>query len=96
MARYDANGDLEKTSEERQTASTEMTSLVRQSDGKLLLAGYAPNGSGNVALAVARYDEELNLREIGEILGVSESRVCQIHGQALIRLRARMGEWLSD
>jgi RNA polymerase sigma factor for flagellar operon FliA len=42
------------------------------------------------------YDEELNLREIGEILGVSESRVCQIHGQALIRLRARMGEWLID
>ena len=40
--------------------------------------------------------EELNLREIGEILGVSESRVCQIHGQALIRLRARMGEWLTD
>jgi len=39
------------------------------------------------------YDEELNLREIGEVLGVSESRVCQIHGQALIRLRARMGEW---
>jgi RNA polymerase sigma factor for flagellar operon FliA len=42
------------------------------------------------------YDEELNLREIGEILGVSESRVCQIHGQALIRLRARMGDWLKD
>ena len=42
------------------------------------------------------YDEELNLREIGEILGVSESRVCQIHGQALIRLRARMGDWLTD
>lgn len=39
------------------------------------------------------YDEELNLREIGEVLGVSESRVCQIHGQALIRLRARMTEW---
>jgi RNA polymerase sigma factor for flagellar operon FliA len=42
------------------------------------------------------YDEELNLREIGEILGVSESRVCQIHGQALIRLRARMEKWLGD
>ena len=39
------------------------------------------------------YDEELNLREIGEVLGVSESRVCQIHGQALIRLRSRMVEW---
>ena len=42
------------------------------------------------------YDEELNLREIGDILGVSESRVCQIHGQALIRLRARMADWLTD
>lgn len=42
------------------------------------------------------YDEELNLREIGEVLGVSESRVCQIHGQALIRLRARMVEWFSE
>ena len=42
------------------------------------------------------YDEELNLREIGEILGVSESRVCQIHGQALIRLRARLADHLGD
>ncbi len=42
------------------------------------------------------YDEELNLREIGEVLGVSESRVCQIHGQALIRLRSRMGEWVGE
>ena len=39
------------------------------------------------------YEQELNLREIGEILGVSESRVCQIHGQALSRIRARMNEW---
>ncbi|MDB6099808.1 MAG: polymerase sigma factor FliA [Gammaproteobacteria bacterium] len=40
------------------------------------------------------YDEEMNLREIGEVLEVSESRVCQIHGQALVRLRARLSEWL--
>lgn len=36
------------------------------------------------------YGEELNLREIGAVLGVSESRVCQIHGQAVLRLRARL------
>ncbi len=36
------------------------------------------------------YDEELNLREIGEVLGVSESRVCQLHSQAVARLRGRM------
>jgi len=40
------------------------------------------------------YDEELNLREIGQVLGVSESRVCQIHSQAALRLRARLEEWL--
>ncbi|TAA28647.1 RNA polymerase sigma factor FliA [Pseudoxanthomonas winnipegensis] len=39
------------------------------------------------------YEQELNLREIGAVLSVSESRVCQIHGQAVIRLRARLGEW---
>ena len=38
------------------------------------------------------YQEELNLREIGDILGVSESRVCQLHGQAVARLRARLRE----
>jgi RNA polymerase sigma factor for flagellar operon FliA len=36
------------------------------------------------------YEEELNLREIGEILGVSESRVCQLHSQAIARLRAKL------
>lgn len=40
------------------------------------------------------YNDELNLREIGAVLGVSESRVSQIQGQALLRVRARMQEWL--
>lgn len=40
------------------------------------------------------YEQELNLREIGEVLGVTESRVCQIHGQALTRTRARMSNWI--
>ncbi|MGQ0621031.1 MAG: RNA polymerase sigma factor FliA [Panacagrimonas sp.] len=39
------------------------------------------------------YERELNLKEIGKVLDVSESRVCQIHGQALVRLRARLGDW---
>jgi RNA polymerase sigma factor FliA len=39
------------------------------------------------------YDDELNLKEIGAVLGVSESRVCQLHGQALVRLRGRLGSW---
>jgi RNA polymerase sigma factor FliA len=39
------------------------------------------------------YDDELNLKEIGAALRVSESRICQIHGQALVRLQARLAGW---
>lgn len=39
------------------------------------------------------YDDEMNFREIGEVLDVTESRICQLHGQALLRIKAKMGEW---
>ncbi|NWN91688.1 RNA polymerase sigma factor FliA [Marinobacter adhaerens] len=39
------------------------------------------------------YQEELNLKEIGAVLGVSESRVSQIHSQAALRLRGRLSGW---
>src|SRR5690606_1665629 len=39
------------------------------------------------------YDQELNLKEIGLVLGVSESRVSQIHSQAALRLRTRLADW---
>ena len=36
------------------------------------------------------YVKELTLREIGEVLSVSESRVSQIHSQLKSRIRARL------
>ena len=39
------------------------------------------------------YVDELNLREIGEVLNISESRVSQISSQAMLRLRARLADW---
>jgi RNA polymerase sigma factor for flagellar operon FliA len=36
------------------------------------------------------YEQDLNLKEIGEVLGVSESRVSQIHSQATHRIKARL------
>ncbi|MEI7968418.1 MAG: RNA polymerase sigma factor FliA [Betaproteobacteria bacterium] len=39
------------------------------------------------------YEQEMNLKEIGEILKVSESRVCQLHSQAVARLRSKMKSW---
>lgn len=38
------------------------------------------------------YERDLNLKEIGEVLGVSESRVSQIHSQATHRIRSRLPE----
>jgi len=42
------------------------------------------------------YEEDLNLREIGAVIGVSESRVSQIHSQALVRLQSRLGHWRTN
>ena len=42
------------------------------------------------------YQDELTLREIGEVLGVTESRVCQIHTQAITRLRTSLESMLEE
>ena len=47
-------------------------------------------GVVNVVVMGMHYEQEMNLREIGEVLGVSESRVCQLHTQAMARLRSRL------
>jgi len=39
------------------------------------------------------YEQELNFKEISLVLKVSESRVCQLHSQAVARLRAKLKEW---
>ena len=40
------------------------------------------------------YQEELTLAEIGQVIGVGESRVSQLRTQAIARLRSLMEEWL--
>jgi RNA polymerase sigma factor for flagellar operon FliA len=36
------------------------------------------------------YEHDMNLKEIAAVLGVTESRVCQLHSQSIARLRAKM------
>jgi RNA polymerase sigma factor FliA len=40
------------------------------------------------------YEQDMNLKEIGAVLGVTESRVSQLHSQAVIRLRGRLKDWI--
>ncbi|HNU10059.1 MAG TPA: RNA polymerase sigma factor FliA [Rubrivivax sp.] len=39
------------------------------------------------------YEQDMILKEIAAVLGVTESRVCQLHSQAIARLRTRLREW---
>ncbi|MBI1387058.1 MAG: FliA/WhiG family RNA polymerase sigma factor [bacterium] len=47
-------------------------------------------------VVVMYYNDELTLREIGEVLGVTESRVCQLHTKAMLRLRGKLATWQQD
>lgn len=80
---HEAEGDLPEPSQglQREALMKALTNAISNlpERERLVLALY--------------YDEELNLREIGEVLGVSESRVSQIHSQAAARLRARLQGW---
>ena len=42
------------------------------------------------------YYEELTLKEIGEVLGCTESRICQIHTKAILRLRTKIRYYMKD
>jgi RNA polymerase sigma factor for flagellar operon FliA len=39
------------------------------------------------------YYEELTMKEIGQIMGYTESRISQLHTQAMLRLRAKLREY---
>ena len=78
----DSGGDPARDLQEKDTKACITTAIGRLPEReRLVLALY--------------YDEELNLKEIGAVLGVSESRVCQIHGQALTRLQGLLEQGTS-
>lgn len=69
-------------------ASSEMKEILKNALGDL------PKKEREVL--VLYYYEELTLREVGEILGVVESRVSQLRSAALTRLRSRMQDLLTE
>lgn len=57
---------------------------------ELLTAAIGALPEREKTLLALYYQEEMNLKEIGAVLGVTESRVCQLHSQALSRIRSRL------
>lgn len=77
-------------------SDSSMTPLERlqKEDFRNSLAGAVSSLPEREKLVLALYyDEELNLKEIGEVLGVSESRISQINSQAMLRLQSRLKDW---
>jgi len=66
--------------------------LCRRSSANALSAALEQLAERDRLVLTLYYLEGLKLKEIGEILGVTESRVCQIHGQAITRLKGHFGE----
>jgi RNA polymerase sigma factor for flagellar operon FliA len=65
--------------------------IIAEDDQRVQLARSIEALPENEKMVVALYYQDgLTLKEIGKVLGVTESRVCQIHSKAIIRLRAMM------
>lgn len=72
-------------------AATEPQANVMNSDFKARLATVINGLPQNERMVLSLYYEhDLNLKEIGDVMGVTESRVSQIHSQATHRIRARL------
>lgn len=69
--------------------------LERQELRELLAAAVAELPERERHILALYYDEELTLAEIGEVIGVGESRVSQLRTQAIARLRAALGAALA-
>ncbi|EWH01291.1 RNA polymerase sigma factor FliA [Halomonas sp. BC04] len=74
------------------TVDTPYKQLIDQEKRQQLVAGIEALPEREKLLMALYYQEELNLKEIGVVMGVTESRVCQLHSQAVSRLRSRLGE----
>jgi RNA polymerase sigma factor FliA len=83
IALIDTIEDTEAPDPQRSLSQTEMREAIADSIARL--------PEREKLVITLYYYEELTLREIGEVLGVTESRVSQLHTKAILRLKARLG-----
>jgi RNA polymerase sigma factor for flagellar operon FliA len=98
MLFYDDLGDDEGDAEflDRHGPSANGDPLEQLEDGqfKEALIGAIGNLPEREKLLMGLYyEQDLNFKEIAAVLGVTESRVCQLHGQAVARLRTKLHDW---
>jgi RNA polymerase sigma factor for flagellar operon FliA len=82
IALIDTIEDTDAPDPQRQLSQTEMREAIADAIARL--------PEREKLVVTLYYYEELTLREIGEVLGVTESRVSQLHTKAVLRLKARL------
>lgn len=75
-------------------AEDPVASLVDQDSRRQLADAIAQLAERDRVVVTLYYFENLTLAEIGKVLGVTESRVCQLHTRAVLRLRTKINEQL--
>ena len=78
-----------------EAASSPEAEVERQTEREMLACAIETLPESERTVISLYYYEGLTLKEIGRVLGVTESRACQIHGKAVIRLRAHIQSLLS-
>ena len=91
------NSFLDRQSQGAQSLASEpLTQLLRGDFRRQLIEAIELMPERERLVLSLYYDEELNLREIGAVLEVTQSRVCQLHSQAISRLRGSLRESLDN
>lgn len=76
----------------REAGSSPFDHLLDSQQRETLVAAIEALPEREKLLMALYYQEELNLKEVGAVLGVTESRVSQLHSQAVSRLRAKLND----
>ncbi|MBI4666551.1 MAG: FliA/WhiG family RNA polymerase sigma factor [Nitrospinae bacterium] len=97
-------GGVDKDGEKRDimevlagTKATDPETLARLEEVRTIIAKSIDMLPEKERLLVSLYYyEELTMKEIGEVLGITESRVSQLHTKAVMRLRAKLRKFIHD
>jgi RNA polymerase sigma factor for flagellar operon FliA len=84
--------DRQNGAGDRSSASDPLQRMLDSGMRNMLVEAIALMPERERLLLSLYYEQEMNLREIGAVLEVSQSRVCQLHSQAISRLRVRLSE----
>ena len=90
------NGFLDRQSQGQSLADEPLTALLQGDFRRQLIEAIGRMPEREQLVLSLYYEEELNLREIGAVLEVTQSRVCQLHSQAISRLRGSLSPALES